>query len=270
MSEHATPHLRCAVWSGHAGPDPAVDAETIGVALNEAATAGARLLLCCEGALGGYPGAGRSQAADLDGQAVAEAINALEAQARDRHIVVVLGTILPAVEGPGICDSAVVLGCGPRLRYDKRILTPWETSWAVPGRHPVVIGLDGWRLGIAICYELRFPRRWADYRSMDALLCPAHLAGPDPDPPTKTTVLPAICATRSAEWATPLLLANTAHDDRWLDSGAWDGRGRRIASSPAGLLVVDLPHRRLLDPWYGAIRHDQLDDWRDLPDLPGR
>ena len=81
------------------------------------------------------------------------------------------------------------------------------------------------------------------------------MAGPDVDPGTKVQVIPALYSARAAEWATPLVLANTAADDRWLDSGAWDARGVRVAHQSAGLLVTTLMPRTQFAPWYGDLRH---------------
>ena len=68
-------------------------------------------------------------------------------------------------------------------------------------------------------------------------------------------LLGSLLAARAAESGTPLLFANTAAADRWLDSGCWDARGLRIADGGGadGLLVADLVHRTAFDPWYGAI-----------------
>ena len=76
-----------------------------------------------------------------------------------------------------------------------------------------------------ICYEVRFAPLMAPLASKaDALICLAHMAGPDPDG-VKAEVIPAHYATRAAEWACPLVLANTIADDAVLPAGAWDAAG---------------------------------------------
>jgi predicted amidohydrolase len=147
-----------------------------------------------------------------------------------------------------------------QARYRKRCLTPGDTAHFQPGDTSPTITVDGWRLGLAICYDLRFPAVWRDLAQaeVDANLVIAHMAGVDPDPGTKAAVVPAFCAVRAAESATPLVFCNTAASDRWLDSGVWDARGVRTAESAHGLLVAEVAPRSALAPWYRGLRTTYL------------
>ena len=93
---------------------------------------------------------------------------------------------------------------------------------------------------------------------VDAFLSIAHMAGTDGDPGTKAEVIPNLYSARAAEWATPLLLANTAAPDRWVDSGHWDARGVRVATKAEGLLLTTLQPRSTLSPWYSDLRVESL------------
>ncbi|MFW5750086.1 MAG: hypothetical protein ACOCZK_00410, partial [Planctomycetota bacterium] len=88
-----------------------------------------------------------------------------------------------------------------------------------------------------------------------------HLAGSEPDPCTKGPVIAAHLASRSGEWATPLVLCNTAHSDRWLDSGFWDARGLRCGGGASGLVTGLVKPRQAHGPWYGTLRETALDRW---------
>ena len=91
------------------------------------------------------------------------------------------------------------------------------------------------------------------------------MAGADPDPGTKAEVVPALFATRAAEWATPVLFANTAAPDRYLDTALWDARGVRIARCGDGLMFGELRRREFFDPWYGELRRRTLATWDGAP-----
>ena len=244
--------LRVACLAFSAGADPRANAQAVEAGLAGAAAAGARVLLTPECCLSGYPGAARSDLTGLDGRLVADLEDRLAAEARRRGLLLVLGSVSAA----GTRWSNDALGCGalPAQRHRKRALTPGDHRHFTAGDQATTISLDGWRLGISICYEVRFPGLWSD---ADAFLAIAHMAGPDPDPGCKAQVVPALYAARAAEWAAPLALANTAAADRWLDSGVWDARGVRVASGAMGLLVGELVHRDRLDPWYGTLHADQ-------------
>ncbi len=48
-----------------------------------------------------------------------------------------------------------------------------ETSLYTPGARPADFSLQGWRCGLGICYDLRFPELWRGYAPAPAMLCTA-------------------------------------------------------------------------------------------------
>ncbi|GAA0249631.1 carbon-nitrogen hydrolase family protein [Cryptosporangium japonicum] len=65
------------------------------------------------------------------------------------------------VDGPSIGMLAVD-GDGARVVYRKQYLGGGEGAVFVPGPEPVVLEVDGWRLGLAICKDTGIPRHAAD------------------------------------------------------------------------------------------------------------
>jgi predicted amidohydrolase len=255
------PPLRAAALAFAAASDVAANAARVRAGIAEAAAAGARLLLTPECSLTGYPSAARGDLVGLDWCALGDAEDALALAAERAGIALVLGTV-GRVDG-GIANELLACGTVEPRRYRKQCLTPTDAKHFVAGHEFVIVEQAGWRLGLAICYDLRFPDLWLALAAegADAFIVGAHMAGPDPDPGTKGTVIPALCAARAAETATPLLFGNTAASDRYLDSGCWDARGVRIATRAEGLMVADLHHREELDPWYAGLRATALERW---------
>lgn len=243
--------LRVGCWSFVATSDVTANATSVRAGIRAAAEAGVRVLLTPECALTGYPGAARMDLSGLGGCALADQEDALLAEADHAGIALVLGTAAEDGAG-GWTNDAVAL----TARYRKRCLTPGDVAHFQAGERPAVLTIDGWKLGLAICYDLRFPDVWTDLARLDvdANLVIAHMAGADADPGTKAAVVPALCAVRAAETATPLVFCNTAAADRWLDSGVWDARGVQVATSAVGLLVSDLAPRSAFAPWYTGLR----------------
>lgn len=252
--------LRVAVLAFAATAEVAANQQAIAAAIAQAAGR-ADLLLTPECALCGYPPV--TGALDAGSCALAEAEEQLCALAARHRLGLVLGTAGPDGQG-GAWNLAVVGGALTAQRLAKRALTPSDRAWFAPGpRRSLVVPVGSWRIALGICYEIRQARWWyeAAAAGADAAVVIAHQAGTDPDPGTKAAVLPALHATRAAELAMPVVLANTAAPDRWLDSAAWDARGVCAQQLGEGLLIVELAHRSRLAPWYEGLRRDALDGW---------
>ncbi|TVR43479.1 MAG: hypothetical protein EA402_09610 [Planctomycetota bacterium] len=267
--------LTVALHQFSAVPEIERNVQAISAAITSAAQARAQILLTCECALVGYPGAGRENLEGLNACAVADAEDLLHQRAAAADIALFLGSVSPW-QGSWSND---LLACGALdqgqvgTRYRKRCLTPVDQKHFRAGQTPAWVTVAGWRLGLSICFDLRWSALWAElargpddpklcgHGGADAFLNAAHMAGPDVDPSTKAHIIPAMYATRAAEWATPLALANGAAADRWLDSGAWDARGCPLPSTPLSpnLSLVTLSPRQDLHPWYALLRHLSLD-----------
>lgn len=152
----------------------------------QAAAQGARFVALPEYFLGlGPPAAMVAQAQDLDGPLV----QAFREQARQLSLYLLLGTIPERSPEPGkIYNTALLLGPrGDLLAAYRKIhlydvdlpgrVTFQESAYVLPGRDPVAAALpeDPWTVGLAICYDLRFPelfRALVD-RGADLILVPA-------------------------------------------------------------------------------------------------
>jgi nitrilase len=91
---------------------------------------------------------------------------------------------VPVAEGAAVLNAALLYGPDGRLlaRYDKIHLFQLdpakpsgidETRWYTPGSEPVAVTLNGWKIGLSICYDLRFPELYRHYAPADLLVCTA-------------------------------------------------------------------------------------------------
>jgi predicted amidohydrolase len=257
-----TASLPAACWAFAASSDPVANAARVRDGIAAASRAGARLLLTPECCLTGYPSAHRSDLSGLDAAELGRLERGLADEATRAGLGLLLGTA-SSWRG-GWSNDALLCGAAEGMRYRKRCLTPSDRKHFIPGDEGCVARVDDWRIGLGVCYDLRFPDCWAGLAAAeaDAFAVIAHMAGVDPDPGTKAAVIPALCGTRAAEWATPLLFANTADRDRWLDTACWDARGVRVAGAGEGLLEARLERRESRDAWYAQVRADALHRWR--------
>jgi len=101
---------------------------------------------------------------------------------RDTGAVVVIGAAVRHPDGRRTCSSLVVDRTGAiTVGYDKQQLCgPEEEELFVPGTRGATLTVDGWRFGLAICYDGCFPEhgRAAADDDVHGYLAPsAYLAG---------------------------------------------------------------------------------------------
>lgn len=120
-------------------------------------------------------------AADDAGQVEDARLDPLREAARDRAAVVVVGAAIRHPDGRRTCSSLVVdRAGGVRVGYDKQHLWGTERELFVPGRRGATLLVDGWWLGLGICYDGCFPEhgRAAATAGAHGYLCPsAYLVG---------------------------------------------------------------------------------------------
>ena len=169
---------RIAVFQSNTGIDPAANARAIVDAIEEAAAGGAEMLFTPE----------MSGLLDRDSARAAKAIRrqeedqvlaaAREAAAR-HHIWLHIGSLAVLTEGGKVANRSFIVDREGQVRatYDKMHLfdvdLPSGESWREsnvysPGEDVVVVnGTPVGKLGLAICYDLRFPGLFARLAEAD-------------------------------------------------------------------------------------------------------
>ena len=170
--------IRIAVCQTRVSPSIAENGRAIDAALCEAASAGARLALFCEGALSGYA---KAQIASpeawrhFDWAAQDCELARIGERCRVSGLGAVVGGAHRSASAPLPHNCLYVFGPTGSLltRYDKRLLSYSETNgWYTPGRDAVTFSIDGFSFGCAICIEVQFPEIFMAYERMavDAVL----------------------------------------------------------------------------------------------------
>jgi predicted amidohydrolase len=124
----------------------------------EAAAAGARLVVLPEAAVTGYVFENLDEALTVAQRAVAVAEQRLADAAVKAGVALIVGTL--EAEAREVFNTALIFsGDGRRFRYRKMHLPYLGVDrFATPGPDaPEVYDLAGMRVGVLICYDLRFP-----------------------------------------------------------------------------------------------------------------
>ena len=139
--------------------------------IDEAAERGARLVHFSEAALSGYAGVDIPGTEAIDWDQLTKASEAICQRASQRGVWVLLGSTHPLSGSNKPHNSVYVIDDRGQVveRYDKRFCTGTldpqpnlDLQHYSPGNHTTVFELDGYRCGVLICYDYRFPELYRE------------------------------------------------------------------------------------------------------------
>jgi deaminated glutathione amidase len=227
--------------------DPRANLETVATGIREAAREGAAVALFPEATMACFGVPLGPLAEPLDGP-WASAVRDL---ADEHGVLVVAGMFTPAPDGR-VFNTLLVTGRGQHLGYDKIHLFDAfgfrESKTVAPGSEPVTVKLDDLVLGVATCYDIRFPELFttlADRGAIATLVGASWGAGEGKR--EQWELLVRARALDSTSW----LLACGQADPRTPNPKAPTGIGYSTVATPTGrihaqlgpdpdLLIVDL------------------------------
>ncbi len=227
--------MRIACLQLCSGDQPTANLNTVGRLLAEAAAQGVQLALLPENFafMGGDTAAKRRFAAE---EAETTVLPFLAQQARRHALYLVGGSLLLPGEGEKLRNCSPVFGPdGDCLSsYDKIHLFDIdlpeerhrESDLVQPGESPVCLDLLGWRLGLSVCYDLRFPELYRQYAAAGCQLLSV---------PSAFTV-----PTGTAHWEV-LLRARAIENQAFVLAPAQGG------THPGGRRTYG--HSLIVDPW---------------------
>jgi predicted amidohydrolase len=119
-----------------------------------------------ECALSGYPGTDMKTLEGFDWELLHKATDSVLDLAGTFRIWVILGSIHPLSEGnkPHNCLYLINPDGEIQDRYDKRFCTSGDLEYFSPGDHFVNFKVNGVNCGLLICYDIRFPELYREYR----------------------------------------------------------------------------------------------------------
>jgi len=219
----------------------------------------AKLLILPECALTGYGPAVYDGPHRFDERGFKQVLDDVRQAAAEARIAVVAGTAVK--QAKGWMDAAVLVGTNGKIcgRYDKAHLYGEDTRYYLPGGRAKVHRILETRLGMQICFDLRFPEPFRDLalRCAQVIAVPANICGTDGM--WKGPVIEAHVRSRAAENGRYVVFANAAGPDQNVASMVADPRGEILARTSldrAEVLTVDLDLARVDN---GLLRARRVD-----------
>ncbi|HEU5157963.1 MAG TPA: carbon-nitrogen hydrolase family protein [Streptosporangiaceae bacterium] len=226
--------MRIALSQIVADPDPGINLTKIKSCTEDAAAQGARVVVFPEATMACFGIPLGPIAEPLDGPWA----GAVRAIAREAGVVVVAGMFTPAPDGR-VTNTLLITGPGVETHYDKIHLYDAfgfaESATVAPGDRPVTFEVDGLTLGVATCYDVRFPDlflRLAD-DGAKAIVLPACW-GAGPGKVEQWELLVRARALDSTSWVLACAMADPRTAGREPIGKAPGGIGHSMVVSPLG------------------------------------
>jgi len=203
----------------------------------------AKLLVLPECAVTGYGPAVHDGPHRFDERGFKQALDDVREAAARARIAVVAGSAVRQTKG--WVNAAVLIGTNGKIcgRYDKAHLHGEDSRYYLPGGRAKVHRILDTRLGMQICFDLRFPEPFRDLalRCAQVVAVPSYICGADGM--WKAPVIEAHVRCRAAENGRYVVFANAAGPDQNVPSMVADPRGDILVKTSldrAELITVDL------------------------------
>lgn len=224
----------------------------------QASKKGARLLVCPECAVTGYPPRDVDSSKKVNYKTVEKAHASIAEAAWCHDIYILVGTIVKeecALDIPMMDDvptweekyyntALVFTPNGSVERYSKRALWGWDKENFSAGEEPGIFEIDGFRIGIRICFEVRFPEYFRELYNKTDLNVILFYDVSDREDPDRYNLIRGHVRTRAVENVTFTLTSNATFPHQTAPTALYDRSGRTLMELRPGMesaLVFEIP-----------------------------
>ena len=214
--------------------------------IKRAAEENDRFLAFHECALTGYPPL-ETTVDSIDFEAASRCLEEVRALSVRHGMYIALGTA--ERRGKNIYNTVRVFApdAEPYVPYDKRALWGWDRENFYPGGGGGLFEADGVRIGVRICFEVRFPEYFRELYQAGAGLCVVSFCDLSrEDDRERYCLIRAHLQTRAVENVMPILAVNSCARYQTAPTAFFDRSGRVTAELERGredLLIYDFIHQ---------------------------
>lgn len=235
--------------------------EIIKKAIVQAANEGVKMLVFPECALTGYPPRNLEKSSLVEFDKLTWVYEQLQNIVNDNAIYVIVGTIIK--EDARYYNSAIVfIPYGRRVIYHKRALWGWDKENFSVGDEKGVFEIDGWKVGIRICFEVRFPEFFRElYKEHTDLNVILFYDVSDYDDVDRYEMIKSHIRTRAVENITYTMSVDAIYPYQTAPTLLYDKSGCLLGENQRNeekLMVYDLENKQLD---FGEQGRKEISDW---------
>ncbi len=224
--------------------------------MNEANALGATLAHFPECALSGYPGVDMLSMDDFQWTMLHSYTDSITTLAKKLDMWVLLGSIHELSDTLKPLNSLYVINPSGQIidRYDKRFCTTGDLKYFSAGNHFVVFDMKGVTCGLLICFDVRFPELYREYKKLDVdFIFQSFYNARQKPGGIHPKIMPVTAQTRAATNHFYMSLTNSSSPSSWpCHFITPDGLvGGSMEADKAGILLSDV---FLSDNFYDASR----------------
>lgn len=222
--------------------------EAIKKAIILAVQKGIELLIFPECALTGYPPRDIPNSSMVNFDELAHAYKELQKLVDDNDISIIVGTIYQ--ENENFYNSAIgFIPHNKNLIYHKRALWGWDKDNFIVGNEKGILEIGDWKIGIRICFEVRFPEYFRElYKEHTDLNIILFYDVADNDDIDRYDLIKSHIRTRAVENVTYTFTVNSIHPYQTAPTLLYDRSGRLLCENERNtesLLMYDLKKESL-------------------------
>ena len=214
-----------------------------------------------ECALSGYPGSDMQTLDNFNWDELFATTDSIRALAKELNIWVILGSMHQLSDGNKPHNSLYVINADGEIadRYDKRFCTEGDLQYFSPGDHFVTFRLNDVNCGLLICYDIRFPELYREYRNLDTdIVFQSFYNARQGKGSIHPVIMPVTSQAMAASNYFYMSLTNSSASESWPSHFITpDGLVQnKLSANEAGILISDL---NISSQYYDASKPFRLD-----------
>jgi predicted amidohydrolase len=221
--------------------------------IQRAAQENIRLLLTQECALCGYPPVEVATLEKIDQNEQRVALETISTLAKEHNMFIILG-LITFEEACAFNTLIVIDSKGNQIKsYHKRALWGWDTENFTPGNSDNgTFWVDGIRVGVRICYEVRFPEYFRElFRQKVDLAAISFVDVGKPEQSQKIEIIKSHLISRAAENAIFVLSANSTSQQQLAPTCLINPDGHILGKAPLNQEALLTGEIEIIPPNFG-------------------